>query len=149
MRKIILKIILLLSLTFFFTGNIIQNTYAEWWLKVIVSEKIYWANCHTIDKEWNIWIADIGTMQMWECTVEKWFGSVINMMWYMIKWFTFIAALSWVLFVIINGILYSMSWLDPSMKDKAKERIKTTLSWLILLFLSWIVLNMVAPWIYY
>jgi hypothetical protein len=49
---------------------------------------------------------------------------------------------------VINGVMYSMGWMDPWMKDEAKKRISKTLVWLILLFCSWILLNIIAPWIY-
>ena len=85
---------------------------------------------------------------MYECTVKKWFKSVIIMMWKVIKYFTYIASLWGVLFIIVNGIMYSMWWAEPSLKDEAKKRIVWTLVWLVLLFLSWVILNMIAPWIY-
>ena len=69
-------------------------------------------------------------------------------MWGIIKWFTYIAAIGAVLFIVINGIMYSMSGIDQSMKDEAKKRITKTLLWLVVLLLSWVILNLVAPWIY-
>ena len=82
------------------------------------------------------------------CSVPRWFWAITKMMWEIIKYFTFIAWLGAVLFIVINGILYSMSGMDDSMKTKAKERITKTLMWLILLLLSWVILNIIAPWIY-
>jgi hypothetical protein len=66
----------------------------------------------------------------------------------MIKYFTFIAGIGGVLFLVVNGIMYSMGWMDAWMKDEAKKRIWKTLSGLIVLLLSWVILNLVAPWIY-
>ena len=82
------------------------------------------------------------------CYVPKWAWAITEMMWAIIKYFTFLAWLWAVLFIVINGIMYSMSGLDSGMKEKAKERITKTLMWLILLLLSWVILNMIAPWIY-
>ena len=139
MEKILIKVLIILSILSFSAINITSNTYAVWTITITVSEDVPWWNCSAIPDTDPI---------MYECAVQKWFWSVIAMMWEIIKWFTFIAALSWVLFVVINGIVYSMWWLEQSMKDKAKERIVTTLTWLVLLFLSWVILNMIAPWIY-
>jgi len=117
------------------------NTYAEWnWIKVKVTEKVPWANCKKIKPLWD--------PQIYECEIAKWFSAVTTMMWKIIKYFTYIAALGGVLFIVINGILYSMWWAEPSMKDEAKKRIIWTLIWLVILLLSWVILNMIAPWIY-
>ena len=141
MKKIIIKI-LIISVIFL---NIwfISNAYAEetTWITVTVTEKIPGAWCTEIKN-------DKGKITWYTCTVEKWFWSVVTMMWGIIKYFTFIAWLFGVLFIIVNGIMYSMWWIDASMKDEAKKRITGTIIWLILLLLSWVILNMIAPWIY-
>jgi len=144
MKHIIIKLLLVLSIISFSWINYISSTYAEWdWITVIVTEKIPWANCK---ESW--WKAKEWETQMYECKVQKWFKSVMIMMWKVIKYFTYLASLWGVLFIIVNGIMYSMWWAEPSLKDEAKKRIVWTLVWLILLFLSWVVLNMIAPWIY-
>jgi len=38
--------------------------------------------------------------------------------------------------------------MDPGMKDEAKKRITATIIGLIILFMSGIILNIIAPWIY-
>ena len=137
MKTIIIKILLVLSLFTFFNINFISNVYAaEGEINIIVMEKVPWAGC-TWEDPWP-----------YTCTVKKWFWSVVIMLWQMIKYFTFIAWLVWVLYLVINWIMYSMWWMDPWMKDKAKEWIKKTLIWLIILLLSWFILNIIAPWIY-
>lgn len=45
----------------------------------------------------------------------------------MIRYATFLASLAGVLFIVINGILYSMSGMDAGLKDEAKKRIVKTL----------------------
>lgn len=112
-------------------------------VKVIVTEKIPGAWCEDGEDTNND-----GTPDTYECTVEKWFWSVISMLWAIIKYFTFLAGLWGVLYLVINGIMYSMWGIDQSMKDEAKKRIVGTIVWLILLFLSGVILNIIAPWIY-
>lgn len=81
----------------------------------------------------------------YECPVEKWFGSVQSMLGYMIRYATFLIGLVWVLFIVINGIMYSIGWED---KAGIKDRIIKSVGGLLLLLLSWVVLNAIAPWIY-
>jgi len=142
MKNILIKLLLVFSILSFSWINNIWSTYAVEWVTVIVTEKIPGANC---EKEWAV--QDWWT-QMYKCTVQKWFWSIMAMMWKIIKYFTYIAALGWVLFIILNGIMYSMGWAEPSLKDESKKRILWTLTWLVLLFLSWVILNLIAPWIY-
>ncbi len=146
MRKILTKLLIIIWIIWFISINNLSITYAEWeassWIKIEVTEKIPWANCSPK------WTAKEWETQMYECNVEKWFWAVTVMLGRMIKYFTYIAALAWVLYIIINGIIYSMWWADESFKDESKKRIVATLTWLVLLFLSWIILNLIAPWIY-
>lgn len=127
------KIILLLSIfiiwifSFSFTTNAIE---------VKVTEKIPWANCK------KIWTNE------YTCDVKKWFWTVTEMMWEIIKFFTLIAALGWVLMIVIFGIQYSMWWMDSWVKESAKKHITQTIMWLVVLLLSWVILNAIAPWIY-
>ena len=149
MKNLLIKIILALYILSFSWIWYMWNTYAAWdWIEVIVTEKVPWANCEKIDAKWEPWEAAEWETQMYKCMVAKGFSSVTKMMWLIIKYFTYIAALGWVLFIVINGILYSMGWAEPSMKDEAKKRIMWTITWLVILLLSWVILNMVAPWIY-
>lgn len=66
----------------------------------------------------------------------------------LIKYATFIASLGAVLFIVVNGILYSMSGMDSGLKEAAKEKITKTLLGLIVLMLSGLILNAIAPWVY-
>lgn len=72
----------------------------------------------------------------------------MNIIGEMIKYATFLAGLAGVLFIVVNGILYSMSGMDAGMKEEAKKRITKTLLGLIVLLLSGFILNAIAPWIY-
>lgn len=104
------------------------------WIEVKVTEDIPWAGC-----TWTDWD--------YTCTVQPWFGTVMQLMWWIIKYFTFLASLGWVLFIVINWIMLSMGWFWWS-KDEIKKRITMTIGWLILLLLSGLILHSIAPWIY-
>lgn len=54
----------------------------------------------------------------------------------MIRYFTYITALACVLFIVVNGVLYSMAGINDSLKTSAKERITKTLIGLVILMLS-------------
>lgn len=136
--KIIIKTFFNILLILFLFFNILYvNAINEWSIEVKVTEPVPWGNCWWPDENWTV-----------TCTIGRWFSSVTLLLWQIIKYFTFIASLWWVLYIIINWILYSMWWMDPGMKDEAKKRIIWTLIWLILLMLSWVILNLIAPWIY-
>lgn len=136
MKKII-KFFILLFMLFSFYPNF---SYWETWkiIEVKVSEKVPWANCEPKNwpcpPEWCI------------CKIEPWFNTIQSMIWSIIKWLTAIAALWWVLFIVVNWILLSMWWWDWA--DEIKKRITKTLVWLILLLLSWVILSALFPWIF-
>lgn len=131
-----------------------MSWYSPTTLTVRVTEKVPWANCTCA---WNTlnWVCywppnwfDNYPPAVWDCTIERWFGTVKSTLWSIIKYLTYITWLAWVLYIIINWIMLSMSWLEQSMKDTAKKNIKKVLVWLLLLLLSWVILNLIAPWIY-
>jgi hypothetical protein len=134
------KVILLLIIPFSFLVTNTSFAATGSWITVTVTEFIPGAWCW--EGKW-----EPGNLK-YECTVEPWFWSITAMMWEIIKYFTYIAALWAVLFIVINGILYSMSGMDAGMKDEAKKRISKPLIWLIVLLLSWVILNIIAPWVY-
>ncbi len=128
MKKIIITIIFLLSL---FT---VPEIFAEN-IKVSVSEDLT-----------QLGLECTGPVNgYYDCEVEKWFSSVQKMLGWMIRYATFIISLVWVLFIVINGIMYSIGWDD---KTQAKDRIIKSIWGLLLLLLSWVILNAIAPWIY-
>lgn len=131
MKKILIIVTLILSFSLF-----ISHAWAAF-VEVQVTEAVPGANCWAADSDGII-----------TCQVQSGFGSVLDLFWGIIKYFTLIAALWSVLFIVINGILYSMAGINDSLKTWAKERIVKTLLWLILLLLSWVILNAIAPWIY-
>lgn len=145
MKKKILIIAMLLTAIFWLNIN---NTFANSWTTdekvtiVIVSEKVPWADCNESITN------DDGEIIWWKCEVWQWASTIVWMLWDIIRYFTYLAWLVWVLFIVYNGILYSMGWADQSLKEESKKRIIWTLIWLILLFLSGPILQLVAPWIY-
>lgn len=137
MKKIILILVLGFSI---FTWN---SVFAEiwttsWWnwIEVKVTEKIPWASCTPGTWPWP-----------YTCTVKPGFGTVMQLMGWIIKYFTFLASLGWVLFIVINWVMLSM-WGMWWNKDEIKKRITMTIGWLILLLLSGLILHSIAPWIY-
>jgi hypothetical protein len=143
--KTILLIITLFLGVFWITYS---STYAASWVTVQVTEKMPWMTGCTPDKAWADALEAKGETVIYDCKVKGWFASVQDMLAWMIKYFTFIAGIWGVLFLVVNGIMYSMGWMDAGMKDEAKKRIWKTLSGLVVLLLSWVILNLVAPWIY-
>ena len=128
MKKILISLLLALSL-FMISGDIFAAT-------IDVTESIPGANC---SKTWD---------GIYTCNPGRGFDGVLWVVGAIIKYFTYIASLAAVLFIVINGILYSMAWINDSLKTGAKERIMKTLVWLVILLLSGVILNMIAPWVY-
>ena len=128
MKKIIISLILATSL-FFISWDIFAAT-------IDVTEKIPWANCVSSGDG------------IYTCNPGRGFDGVLWVVWAMIKYFTYIASLAAVLFIVINGLLYSMAGINDGLKTWAKERIVKTLVGLVILLLSGVILNMVAPWVY-
>ena len=156
MKKILSLLTLSLILISFWL--VVQQSHADdtppttsadsWAITVVTTAEIPGANC-----EWPNYREDsdgnkIKNTATWNCKVEKGFGQITLMLGNMIKYFTFIAGLWGVLFIVINGILYSMGGIDSGWKDEAKKRITKTLIGLAILLLSWVILNAIAPWIY-
>lgn len=150
MKKIILLIVtIFFSLSIYSSTVFAEDEWWEWTTSVITSQKVPWANCTLLsdknperDANWNLPSAT------WKCEVWKWADTVIGVLWNIIKYFTYLAWLVWVLFIVYNGILYSMWWADQSLKEESKKRIIWTIIWLIVLFLSGPILQIIAPWIY-
>lgn len=141
MKKIIKLLTLLLIGTF---GLIWATNYAyadgtSAKQEVKVTEKIPWANCSDKPDE---------KTGFYTCTIEWGIGGFYKTIQWILKFFTFITVLAWVLFIVINGIAISMSWVDSGAKEAAKWRITKTIWGLVLLLLSWLILNLVAPWVY-
>lgn len=133
MKKIILLFLLFFTLWINATlASSVENNEIKS-IKVKVTEKVPWANCWEKDEKW-----------YYECNVKPWFKSVQAIIWNIIKWITAIAALSWVLFIVINWIMLS-TWTET---QEVKKRIVKWIIWLVLVLLSWVILNIIAPWVY-
>lgn len=144
--KLFLKIFLIISLIF---ANIFvyadgENTENEK-ITYKATEKLPWMKCWE-PEILNEWLSS--ETKVYDCEVKPGMESLMWIISWAIKYFTYIALVSAVLFIVINGIMYSMSWIDSGMKDEAKKRITKTLWWIVLLFLSGYILNLLFPWIY-
>lgn len=103
-----------------------------------------WISCSSKSSE-EKWQADD---KNYECDIGNGFSAVTGIFQGLLKYIVFIASLGAVLFIVINGILYSMAGLDEGMKTKAKHSIWMMLGGIILLLLSWVILKLIAPWVY-
>jgi hypothetical protein len=144
MKNFFLIILTLFSISFWI------NVYAdgEGTVTVIVTEKLPWADCDTEKTIPTTSGSDGKEMTVYECQVKKWTAWFFDALSFVIKYFTYIVGLLWVLFIVYNWILYSMWWIDDSSKADAKKRIIWTILGLVLLFLAWTILKLIAPWIY-
>lgn len=135
MKKIF--IIFLISISFF------SVSYAEDWKKgytaTKTTSKIPWVSC--VENEW--W-----KTKTYTCYVPQSTDWILETLGWIIRYFTYIVWITWVLFIVVNGILYSMWWLDQELKETAKKRIVKTIVWLIILLSSWYILQTIAPWVY-
>ena len=147
------KIIITSFITIFTLSSFISVSADEdsWGSKTVtVTEKIPGAGCKCAF--WSQWdtceLNEENKSALYTCSVGDGFDQVMVILWNIIKYFTFLAGLGWVLFIIINGIMYSMWGLDDSMKSEAKKRILGTIIGLVLLLMSGVILRILAPWIY-
>lgn len=146
--KLLIKLFIILSICFVSHWVYASNWSTEksfTWVTVQSTIDIPWMKC-TKAKTVS-WQSEAET-KIYNCDVEKWFSSMIKLMSWMIKYFTYIALISAVLYIVINGIMYSMSWVDSTMKDEAKKRIIKTLTWIVLLLIWGFLLSLFFPWIY-
>lgn len=138
LSKILVSIILFLSWNsvYIFAA---WETSADSKTTVVVTEQIPWMDCELDKNSWS-WPES----RRYECTVEWWFGSVMKMLAGFIKYMTFLAALGWVLMLVISWMRLSIEW----KKDEAKTMVKNVIIALLVIFLMWFILNTVAPWVY-
>lgn len=141
MKKILISIILITFSFWIITTIYAEDTTKTWSVTVKTTEKIPWANCTEITTGWT-WVIK------YECKIQKGTWWVLSMLAAMLKYLTYLASIIWVLFIVYNGILYSMWGMDENLKTESKKRIIWTLLWLVVLFLSWPILQIIAPWIY-
>lgn len=106
---------------------------------VTVTEKIPWANCSV-----NKGTADTPDYRKYDCDVPDWFGWVMLMLKWFIKYAVFLAILWSILMLVISWIRMSVEW----NKDWAKKQFGNVIKALLVIFLLWFILNTVAPWVY-
>lgn len=121
------KILILLVIAFSFWLNFVWNVYADPpegdessgdGIKVEVTEYIPWAGCTCKEPEW-----DSCPKSIYTCTVKPWFETFMDFMGTLIRYFAYLASLWWVLFIVYNGIMYSMGGIDQTLKDNAKKEL--------------------------
>ena len=139
MRKILYILIIILIAINYFIANATDWDDAP--IKVVVTEYVPGAGCSSEIKDGEL-------TGRYECEVPKWANAVTWLLWDMLEYVIFIVMLWWVLFLVVNWVVYSMWWLDQSLKDGWKDRIKKSLLWLLLLLLAPVVLVLIAPWVY-
>ncbi|MDC0506033.1 hypothetical protein OAN96_00385 [Candidatus Gracilibacteria bacterium] len=136
MKKIFITLFILLGI-----GLSYLTGYALDPIQVTVSEDV----SQLIGGDGCTEIKDKSKGTYYKCPVEQGFGSVQTMIGNFIQYATFLVGLVGVLFIVINGIAYSIGGED---KSGPKDRIMKSVSGLILLLLSGVLLNAIAPWIY-
>lgn len=147
------KIILLLCIIWISLFSV-NNTFAEEtensenWKTIKVSVPIDFSSVLPEICNQGMWPQNKWEKAEYYCEVPKWTTGFQVVMAGIIKYLIFITSLAWVLFIVLNWILYSMSWMDDSMKTDSKTRIMKTIIWVVLLLLSWVILHIIAPWIY-
>ncbi len=156
--KNILKIIFLLSTLFITSLAFATSTSTDYCSSdeakkiegscIYLSTKVPWAVCVWVDSSKKTLKDTLITPTYYWCIVPKWMNWVMTFFGQLIKYFTFIATLAGVLYIVVNGILLSTSWFGWSSKDEVKKRISKTITWLIILLTSWFILATLFPWIY-
>ncbi len=144
MKKIILKLCLSIVILFW-AITWVTNVYADENPStrdpgtdiVSVTEKVPWAWCTLNPKT-----------ELYDCELKRWFWSIMQMMWAMLKYFTYIAWLCAVLGLVVWWIMHSMWWADQELKTKSTQYMVQALLWLVVLLLSWSILYAIAPWVY-
>jgi hypothetical protein len=151
--KIILQILISLFLLFSFSFVHAEDSTPpnpDGWkkVKVVVTEKIPGVECTEETISEGPAAQHTSSTGRWICEVPLWMKWVLIMLGRMIRWFTAIALIWAVLFLVINGIHLSAGWLDGNAKSEVKKRIMMTLGWIILLLLAGPILKLIAPWVY-
>ncbi|MDD3793338.1 MAG: pilin [Candidatus Gracilibacteria bacterium] len=148
MKKIIITISLIISLLFqieySFADETKNNSDS---VKVRVTEEIPGVLCTPVKYESGEKKGQI-VPNLYDCQVEKGVSQIVKMLGNIIKYFTNIAALAGVLFIVYGGIIYSMAGANDSGKEEGKKIIMGAIFGLVLLLLSGPILQMIAPWIY-
>lgn len=111
--------------------------------KVVVTENVPWAWCEP-DTSVESGSLNDPAKRRYICEVDSWFGSVLNMLRWIIKYVSFLAILWAILMLVASWIRMSVEW----QKADAKKMFINVIKALLVLFLMWFILNTVAPWIY-
>ena len=143
MKKLILLVvsfILLIQVGSVFAATETSKSKEWWWTTVIVTENIPWMGCTPV--EWKD-SKDINSKQF-KCPTKPWFGSVMDLLAWLIKYVTLIAILVSILMLVVSGIRMSIEW----KKDDAKKLFERVILSIVVLFMMWFILNTIAPWVF-
>lgn len=134
---LLISFILFIQVGFVFAATESTVSWVWDWTKVVVTEKIPWMTCEWADNQ------PLETRKF-TCTIKSWFGSVMDLLSWLIKYVTLIAILVSVLMLVVSGIRMSIEW----KKDDAKKLFTRVIQALIVLFMMWFILNTIAPWVF-
>lgn len=148
MFKIFLKITLFVFLLWSYSWVSAEET--GWrTIDITVTEKIPGITCNQAVRQVSDRARDAIPIEWrYVCAVPIGFKWALAIMGALIRWFTGLAMLCAVLYIVFNGIHLSMWGLDGNAKWEVKKRIMMTLWGIILLLLSWPFLKILAPWVY-
>lgn len=138
MKKLLKYLIFLISIL----GSI-NFTFATSWTVVYTTESLPWLVCNCISKD----CTNVVTRK-YECQVLDGFSGFLITISKILKYSVFIISLLSVLIIIVSWIQLSLSWISSKAKDWAKQRIFRVISGLMVLFFFWLILHLIAPWIY-
>lgn len=141
MKKIIeVLLIILLSLSSLQSisyADDSDNTNTSQTTTVTTTEDIPWANCKP-DIKWDV------TVKTYKCTVKAWMESFFDILKWLVKYFLFIA-------VLVIVLMIALSWIRMSIagkNDAAKKQFTHLIEAILIIFLMWSILKIIAPWIY-
>ena len=128
MKKIILLISLFLWWFSFIWISLAADTSSNW-------ECPKWSISLNTDVPW-----------VWKCIKQDdaW-DSFGKMMWYMMKLLINITVAVSFIALIAAGVMMTLSWVNQSAAWKWKELLKKVILWIVLLWLSWIILHTINP----
>lgn len=150
MKKIIkVLLIILLSLTSFQgISYAIWETGEQQTTTVTTTEKIPWLDCTYIPDN-SMWppapenMSSVNTRK-YKCTVKSWMESFFDILKALVKYFLFIA-------VLVIVLMIALSWIRMSIagkNDAAKKQFTHLIEAILIIFLMWSILKIIAPWIY-
>ena len=110
-----------------------------WWFNFI------WISFTFACEKWEIEL-NTNVPWVWKCIKQDnaW-DSFWSLMWSMMKiLINMTIAISFIA-LIASGVMMSLSWVNQSVAWKGKELLKKVILWIVLLWLSWLILHTINP----